>query len=111
MNIRNTASGLKGYQNLEMVALAERTLNAAAHPFRLQLIECIELGELYTAKQLAGYCNMPLDRTIQHLRILVKYNLIDFLAIGYEEYYRLNKSGYERIVKSSAIVANFVDLE
>lgn len=111
MNIRNTANGIKSYQNLEMIALAERTLNAAAHPFRLQLIENIELGELYTAKQLARCCRMPLDRTIQHLRILVKYKLVDFLSIGYEEFYRLNQSGYERIINSSTIFSDFADFE
>ena len=111
MNIRNTARSREGYKDLKKVALAERTLNAAAHPFRLQLIEYLELGELYTAQKLAINCNMPLDRTIQHLKILIRYQLIDFLRIGQFEYYRLNQRGYERIMNSSEIYNDFTDLD
>ncbi|MFK7937657.1 MAG: hypothetical protein AB8G22_29335 [Saprospiraceae bacterium] len=111
MNIRHSAKNPKIYKNLTAIALAERTLCAAAHPFRLQLIEQFEIGQLFTAKQLAKRCRMPLERTRQHLRILTKYCIIDRHFTQGRRYFSLNYLGYERIINSSLIIDDFVDSE
>jgi len=97
--------------SLKLIALAERRLSAAAHPFRLRLLRSLELERLYTAQQLSIDSSMPLDRTIQHLKILVRYGLVDLIPIGQFDHYSLNQKGYKRIVESSSIYTDFVDWE
>jgi len=111
MNIRHSVKNPLSYKNLSAIALAERTLYAAAHPFRLKLIEQFHIGQLYTAEELAQCCNMPLERTRQHLRILTRYQIIDRHFTQGERYFSLNYLGYERIINSSLIMDDYVDYE
>ena len=111
MNIEHASQNPKSYKNLTAVAIAERTLSAAAHPFRLQLIEQFEIGQLFTLEQLADRCQMPLERTRQHLRILTKYQIIDCHFTQGKRYFSLNYLGYERIINSSLIIDDYVDFE
>jgi len=109
MNIQHSAKNPKSYKNLTAIALAERTLCAAAHPFRLKLIEQFQIGQLFTAEQLARRCRMPLERTRQHLRILTKYQILDRHFTQGKRYFTLNYLGYERIINSSLIIDDYVD--
>lgn len=113
MNIEHTPrdADAKSYKNLSALAIAERTLCAAAHPFRLKLIEQFEVGQLFTLDQLAQRCQMPIERTKQHLRILTKYQIIDRHYTQGQRYFSLNHLGYKRIINSSRIFDDYVDFE
>lgn len=104
MDTKNTIRAVNQAFHNGTLDHALKLMNAAAHDFRYTLLTTLQSYSGCTAAQLADYCEMPLNRTKQHLRILVKHEIVFEEQRQFDNFYYLNANSFDKIINSSYLI-------
>ena len=85
MNQKNSTN-LLNYQSL---AKAAECLKALAHPHRLQIIQLLLEGELYTVMEIKQKFGLTQSSTSEHLRFLQRCGFLKSSKSGRSVYYEI----------------------
>lgn len=75
--------------DIEALTMAAECLKALAHPHRLQIVQLLLEGELYTVNEIAEFCELTQPTTSDHLRLMQRCGFLKSSKEGRTVYYEI----------------------
>jgi len=73
----------------DALAMAAECLKTLAHPHRLQIVQLLLEGELYTVSEIAEAFDLPQPTTSDHLRLMQRCGFLRSTKEGRTVYYEI----------------------